>query len=164
MKKISLIITITLIAIFQAAVLNHIKFFGAKPDLLLIAVVFFALYFGKKFGFWVGLLCGLLQDALSGLPWGTQTLVFSFCGLIIGTFNKDIYRDSKFVQAVLVFIFCIISYIFYYYVLKIKLNMPTFAMSPNKAIISFLYTSLTAPIFILLLNKLNLFLRNRFVL
>lgn len=136
-------------------VLNHIKLLGAKPDLLLIMVVFFALRFGKIFGFWIGLLCGLLQDALSGFIFGTATVGFSLCGLIIGIFSKDIYRDSKFVQAAVVFIFCIISYIFYYYALKIKLALPTFAMPLNKILVASLYTSAVSPVFILILNKIT---------
>ena len=162
MKKTTLVLFLLTVTIIQITVLNSVKFFGAKPDLMLITVVFFALRFGPGYGFWVGFLCGLLQDALSGLPFGAATGAFSLCGLTIGTFSNVIFRDSKFVQASIVFICAAISYIFYVYILKSNSDILGIHMPFSKILVSCLYTSVVSPPLIFILNRTAVSLSRKF--
>ena len=54
-----------LIAAFsiQLLFLDRIKIAGAKPDLLVLLVVFFAIFFGPATGAEIGFVSGLFKDA-----------------------------------------------------------------------------------------------------
>lgn len=164
MRKFIFVAILVSIAIFQMTALNSIRIFGAKPEFLLITVIFFALKYGGRLGFWAGIICGLLQDSLSGLPFGAATISFSLCGFVIGNFNKTIFRESKLVQILLVLISCFFFYLVYYGILNNKLDILDFEMPVTKMAVSSIYTSVASPVFILILGKINQFLNKRFYL
>ena len=81
------------------------------PAFLLVGVIFYALFEGPWFGFFLGLLSGLLLELFGIGKMGCLILSFGFVGSLSGFLASKIFRDSWLTQ--------ILSPIFFAYVLNI---------------------------------------------
>jgi rod shape-determining protein MreD len=79
----------------HVTVLNNFKIFGAKPDLLLICVVFFGFFLGGRYGLEIGLAAGFLTDMFTLDAIGVNALVLGSTGFLVG--------ESKMTQILIVF-------------------------------------------------------------
>ncbi len=77
-----------LLAIFQTAVLSHIRFFQALPDFILLLVIYAAFSGGTIEGVISGFLAGLLFDFLSLSPFGLHAFIFTALGFVYGLFHE----------------------------------------------------------------------------
>ena len=59
-----------LLGIFETAILSHLRFLPVLPDLILILIVYTALYNGSAAGVIAGFFSGLIFDFLSLAPLG----------------------------------------------------------------------------------------------
>jgi rod shape-determining protein MreD len=104
MKRI-LIITLICYLLFAAEFVLY-NSFGAwgKPELLILAIVFFNLYLGIRFGIIAALICGLLKDSISIEPFGTYLFVYT-AGAYATTFARQyLYQPgSRFSRAMVAF-------------------------------------------------------------
>jgi len=66
----------------------------ASPELLLIAVIFFGLHFGKLRGAEVGLVSGLLKDIFSMTNFGVNAFSFLLVGALAGYLRKKLAREN----------------------------------------------------------------------
>lgn len=73
-----------LLGVFETAVLSHMRFLPTVPDLILILVLYSALYNGTLTGITVGFFSGLIFDFLSLAPMGLHTWVFTVLGFLYG--------------------------------------------------------------------------------
>nr|WP_314991966.1 rod shape-determining protein MreD [uncultured Treponema sp.] len=73
-----------LLGIFETAILSHVRFLPVLPDLILILVVYTALYNGSTAGVTVGFFSGLLFDFLSLAPLGLHSWIFILIGFLYG--------------------------------------------------------------------------------
>ena len=71
-----------LLGVFGTAILSHIQLLPALPDLILILVVYIALYNGTAAGITAGFFSGLIFDFLSLAPMGLHSFVFTVLGWI----------------------------------------------------------------------------------
>ena len=95
--------------LLQVTVLNHVKIFGAKPDILLISAVFFGLYLGTAAGFETGLAAGILADIFSLDYFGVNAAVFAMTGFAAGAFGSKFFKEARLTQFLLVFSFGVFS-------------------------------------------------------
>ena len=101
---------ILLAALFlHLTLLNYIKIFGAEPDLMLICVVFFALFFGPGAGFESGIAAGFLKDIFTLDFFGINAFTLGVTGLVAGVLNEKFSKESGHTQFVLVGLFTIFS-------------------------------------------------------
>jgi rod shape-determining protein MreD len=75
---------------------------GAKPDLLLIAVVFFAFIKGAKAGVGLGFFYGLLEDLVVGRFIGLNALAKAVTGLLVGLTDGKIYKENLIAPGLLI--------------------------------------------------------------
>jgi len=73
-----------LLGVFETAILSHISFLPALPDLILILAVYIALYNGTVIGVTAGFFSGLILDFLSLAPFGLHSFVFTTLGFLYG--------------------------------------------------------------------------------
>lgn len=104
---------------FQAVLLNHIKIFGARPDLLLTCVVFFALFLGSGAGLESGIVAGLFKDMFALDFFGMNTFILGLTGFAAGILNAKFFKESKLTQLVFVFSFTIFSMILHFMLVRI---------------------------------------------
>jgi len=94
MKKWVFFLVIFVCALLQPTVLNSIRFFGVKPDLLLICVVIAALEFELKWALIFSVLAGLFKELLGVQPSGFNAIMFGFWSLLIIRLKRDVSFDN----------------------------------------------------------------------
>ena len=99
MKTLWLILALAGGLLFQSTWLARLTLWGAKPDLLLLAVVFTALLKGAREAAGVGFAFGLVEDLLLGRHLGLNILAKSFTGYLVGLSRDKIFRKNPLVLA-----------------------------------------------------------------
>jgi len=96
------------IIIIQTTLLDYIRVYNVKPNLVLIFIICIALIRGGLEGAFFGLTAGLLQDILTGNNIGPYALMGFLVGFSLGDFNKRFYKDNFFACAIITFIVSLI--------------------------------------------------------
>jgi rod shape-determining protein MreD len=125
----------------EFTILNKLRIFGTRPELLLIVTVFFGFHFGAVRGAEFGIISGLLKDIFSINTFGVNALFFLVIGGLSGFLREKIAKESVFLQ----FLFSglaayILSAIFY------NLREP--------GLIKGLYTGCAAPVIFFALGRM----------
>ncbi len=88
-------ICLAVLTVIQSSILNYIKIFGIKPNLVAVFVICYSLIRGNMVeGAATGLFAGLLQDMVSGKVIGLYSLIGMFLGLALSSVNRRLYRDN----------------------------------------------------------------------
>ncbi len=80
--------------ILESTLLDFIKFRGAKPDLLLVVVVFIALLGGSAPAAKMGFVLGLAEDIFAGKYLGLHALSKAAIGYLVGLGENKIYKEN----------------------------------------------------------------------
>lgn len=88
--------------LLQVTVLGRLSFLGAKPDLVLVAVVCFALADGPGAGMGAGFGIGLFADLLGSHTLGLLALILCVVGYAAGVIRSYFDRLSTFTPMVVV--------------------------------------------------------------
>ncbi|MCX5686287.1 MAG: rod shape-determining protein MreD [Candidatus Omnitrophica bacterium] len=159
-NRFQIYLIILAVLVLQAGILNSIKIFGAKPDLVLISVIFFALFFGSGAGLESGLIAGFLQDLFAFDFFFANTLTLGLTGFIAGLISNNFFKDSSRAEFLAVVFFTIWSmslhYIFIWLFSKpLSISYPEFFISA--VIPAGLYTGLVSiPLHKIFINIYNL--------
>lgn len=147
-----LILTILSFLILQVSILPLVEVRGIRPDLLLIAIVFFSLRLGPTRGLVLGLITGFLKDCLGNGLFGGYAFCFALLGLIVGYNGKVLYRESPYTQVVVTFLASCLAYFLYYLLVKLYQAMPPMTDSFRWVILpASIYTAVVClPVFFLL--------------
>lgn len=95
MKKISLMAAIIVVSfIIQTSLFNFFNILGIVPNLSLICVVIFALMTNGITGGILGIIAGVMYDAMIYDVFGVYTLIYFFIGSIVGTYSDDMLREN----------------------------------------------------------------------
>ncbi len=73
------------------------EFAGWKPDLLLIAIVMFAIQYGQNAGSTAGFFTGMVVDFINGGLLGLSALSKSITGYLAGTIHGYFQEKSRFI-------------------------------------------------------------------
>jgi rod shape-determining protein MreD len=101
MKKWVLFLVIFACALLQSTALNSLRFFGVKPDLLLICVVIASLKFELKWALIFSVLAGLFKDVLAVQPFGFNVILFGLWSVLIIRLKRDISFDNLYMVVAL---------------------------------------------------------------
>ncbi len=114
------ILVITLV--IHLTVLDHIRIFGSKPDLMLIPVIFFGLFLGRGIGLEAGFAAGLAKDLFAIDFFGINASIFALIGYLAGVLGAMLSRESKKTQSLLAILFTIMSMILHFILVSVFLN------------------------------------------
>ncbi|MDD5440042.1 MAG: hypothetical protein PHS37_07640 [Candidatus Omnitrophica bacterium] len=91
---------IAVITLIQIAIISHVGIGSSRPDIAVIAVIFFGLFFGSAAGAETGIGFGLLRDIL-GAPgaFGLNIAILGIIGFFAGILADKVYREHPFTQA-----------------------------------------------------------------
>jgi len=146
--------------LIQLLLLDHIKIAGAKPDLLVLLVVFFAIFFGPGIGAEAGFIYGLFKDIYSLDLFGVNIVPLSLLGIITGVLSPKLFRESRLTQLLLVFISSVLYMIIHYFVssLILKISYATLPEYLTGLILpsSFYTAMLSLILFPVLINRYRL--------
>jgi rod shape-determining protein MreD len=100
--------------VIHMTVLGYFNIFGARPDLLLILTIFFAIFLGGRSGLQAGIAAGFLKDIFAFDVFGVNMLVLGVTGFLVGILNDKFYSQSRGTQVGLVFSFSVFSMSLHY--------------------------------------------------
>lgn len=126
MNRIKIIITVFIVALFQISLINKIKIFGVKPDLLFLVTVFYGFKGSARLGLFAGFLSGFFEDILGGVVLGINTFGLSICGFLIGKLSDNLYEENRITQLFISIISFLILYIINYIFLQFFIDLPSF--------------------------------------
>ncbi|MGC8827549.1 MAG: rod shape-determining protein MreD [Anaerolineae bacterium] len=89
-----LVPALILLGITQSALVPFLRIAGLHPDLILILVAIWSLLRGYREGTIWALVCGLVLDMLSGMPFGAHTLALLAVSLLMHAVRRRVYRLS----------------------------------------------------------------------
>jgi rod shape-determining protein MreD len=150
-NRVAMYLVLAALLLVHITVLNYIGIFGFRPDLILIAVVFLALFFGSGVGLEAGIVAGIGKDMLALDYLGVNTLALGLTGLVIGAMRAKFFKESGFTRAIIVFFFSALSMSIHLFLYRLISNSQDirfidYAMSPLLPVS--LYSALAAiPLF-----------------
>jgi len=135
---------ILFLVLIQTTLLEYVKIYNVKPNLLLVFIVYMALLRGSFEGAVIGFATGLAQDFASGKAMGFYSILGMLLGMIIGSVNKRLYRENILV----IIFFNFISTIFYEFIVLITYKWGTLlsnAIAGKFQMIAFAFTTIILP-------------------
>lgn len=147
-KKLLILLLVILFTLLQSTALNYIRIFKVKPDILLILIIFFSLNLGQIYGLIIGALCGIFNEATSGIPSGVAVLVYSFGGLFLGHIGKWVYNQKLLGQLYITFVFSFAIYLSLFFLSQaFNASLSLFGILVSTILPASLYTAAVSPVF-----------------
>lgn len=139
--RLAIYITILLLFFVELILFDKLRIYGMRPEILLIATVFFGFHFGIARGMEIGALSGILKDVFSITTFGVNVFLFLLIGFLSGYLKDKLFKENFVTQ----FLFsCFSVYIVW-----------GFAPVPVGAVLyKGLYTGILAPSLFLVLTKI----------
>lgn len=101
-------LTIPVCFVFQIVFSTALSVYGVFPNLLLLAVIFFAVHYGALSGAIIGFVWGLFADSSSICIFGSQTFMFTLIGYFSGKLRRKIDEEQLVAQMGLVLLMSIV--------------------------------------------------------
>lgn len=102
-QVLTIIAVIYIFFLLEIALYNNFGAWG-KPELLILAVVFFTLYLGIRLGIVAALVAGILREGVAIVPLGTYLLVYLSVAYAITYVRRFLYQPgSRFSRIVMAF-------------------------------------------------------------
>lgn len=146
-KKIAACAVILILFLAEAVMPESLSIYGGRPELLLIATIFFGFYFGKIRGATAGFISGILKDIFSVGPFGINALSFLFIGFLSGYLKDKLFKESFITQF---FFSCFIAMGIGFFQALCQMITPL----PISILAKGLYTGLLAPFLFFALTKI----------
>jgi len=109
MKKLAFAGLVIAGGVVQLTLLDYIRIFGAKPDLLLAAMVIANLFFGFRWAFAFSLFAGIFKDLFVVSYPGLNTVSFAFWSLIICQIKRHFSLDYILVRVILLWLVALLQ-------------------------------------------------------
>ncbi|HEY8556650.1 MAG: rod shape-determining protein MreD [Actinomycetes bacterium] len=100
-RLLALAVVLVVAVLIQSTVLARLRLAGARPDLLVLAVVSVAVATDPTTGAVFGFVAGLVSDLLFDLPVGVSALVYTAVGFAVGTVRVYVTSHRPLVHLVL---------------------------------------------------------------
>ncbi len=94
---------ILLLFVIQTTLFDHLLIFGAKPDFMVVMVVFAAFYYPYALGAGLSFLLGYLTGLYSGVPLGIDIISKGLIHFLAFHSIRTLFLDSPLSQAIFVF-------------------------------------------------------------
>lgn len=105
----------------QTTIFRSLSIQGAVPDMVLVLVIFYAIFNGANKGTVYGVMCGLLEDLYVGRFIGINSISKGITAFIIGRLQGNVFKENimvgilgviggTFINSVLLFILSLISF------------------------------------------------------
>ena len=154
--RLRLYLGIFLIALLEIVFFSRIKLLGVQPDILLLAVIFFSLFFDRETALEASVVAGLLRDAVSTGFFGSNAILFFMVAFFASLFRDKIYKE--FFLAQICFVMAVAA-LFYLGGFFFKNLICPFALSFPEGLRwvilpAVVYTSIISPLAFFLLDKI----------
>ena len=98
LKRTAVYAALFLLFFIETVMPEALYLFGCRPELLLVAVIFFGFNFGFLAGIEIGAISGILKDTLSVGTFGVNAISFSFIGFLAGYLKDKLFKENIIAQ------------------------------------------------------------------
>jgi len=164
MKWLRVVILVCIVAVLQAGLINLIAVtsLDIKPDLLLILMVFFAIFAAPREAIITSFAIGFAADLIAiGMPMGPRTISFGLVGAAVAYIHGVLVIRKISHQAVAVFICCFIAAVLSHF-LTLLTGRPVMPFEYRVIFGTALYSSIISPFLFLPSSWLMRIKTNRF--
>lgn len=148
-SKLPIYFSILILFFLEVTVFSKFRVFGARPEILLIATMFFGFHFGRARGSEVGVVAGILKDIFSVTAFGVNAFSFLLIGFLCGSLKSKLFKENLITQSLLscgsVYVLSAIYFLYLVCILQIAPGGMFWRISFYKGI----YTACVAPIIFL---------------
>jgi rod shape-determining protein MreD len=102
MRTFIFILIALVFCVIQAGVLNAITIFGVTPDIILIFILYIALFQGRR-GMWYGFCMGFFVDIYSSSVVGVNALLNTVIGYALGSYSDYVYKAGILSRLIILF-------------------------------------------------------------
>ena len=127
--------------LLQASVVHSVSIGGVVPDLVLLCVIFYALYQGAGRGLAAGMALGCLTDLLSAGIMGMNTLILGCIGAGTGLLRERVYTTHPLTRLLVAAVAGLLHNLLYYILAGNFHRLPQWHDSAGLMWGSVLYTS-----------------------
>jgi rod shape-determining protein MreD len=143
MTRIHWSILLLVTVLLQRTFLGHLVAINdVAPDMLLVALAFYALRFGRIDGVIAGFLCGLLFDSLGTGIFGLSALTKSIAGFAFGSFTLKILQKHIWNFPLLIAVTVLLHDVIYQYVARFVEDVDLLTMIFRHTLPATVYTVL----------------------
>ncbi len=93
-RKKSFIFLLLFFTLLQVGLLQNLRVFGVKPELLLICVVVVSLYFDVEYALIFSLLVGIFKDTFSIYGFGVNTFLLPVLSFLLMKLSRKVALDN----------------------------------------------------------------------
>lgn len=151
-KIISGAAVLLLLVVFQSLLSDLVAVMGVRLDLAIIVLVYIALTRGSRYGVIFGFLIGLLLDVFNRQALGWGALVKCLIGFSVGSFKDNLYLESLYSKAGLIF-FALLFNDFLYYIFTVGPKAATFGKFITHSLPSAFYTAVVGMLVFFVLSR-----------
>lgn len=90
--------------VVELTVLDHLRIFGAGPDIMLLLAVVAGIVGGPRVGALFGFAAGIVLDLFLETPMGLSALVFCIVGYAVGNIQGGVLRAAWWIPVVTTFV------------------------------------------------------------
>ncbi|MCK4994873.1 MAG: rod shape-determining protein MreD [Candidatus Omnitrophica bacterium] len=152
-KTIRFVLIAYFMLIFQCTLINSISIAAIKPEIILLLVVFFALYNGSRAGMFCGMILGLCLDVLSGGIIGINSFILGCAGFFCGQLKERLYTVHLLTRILIPMISCMFSICLYYIIAGNFYHLPLLSDNLGTIFGTIAYTTIFNVIFSLFLER-----------
>jgi rod shape-determining protein MreD len=135
--KVVFLILATFFVAFLLAILTMPNWsLWARPEWVLLVLIYWALAFPEHCGVLTAGCVGLLQDSLTASPLGKHMIAFALITAIVVAMHRRFRMYDLWYQARFIFLFVLIEYLIFYFVDKLAGNPTLLIMMFAPALIS----------------------------
>jgi len=142
--------------ILQSSYFDYFSILGVKPDIVLVCVVFYAVFNGPIKGGFVGAIIGLLEDLFIGHFIGPMFILRMLTGAGVGFFSRNFYKESILVPMVVLFAVTFMSNTFLWIFNSLMKNYISWMYLVKVSLLQGAYNMIFMPIFYLIKRKVLL--------
>lgn len=131
--------------LLQSSILPYISVFGVVPNTALIIVISVALYKGRYYGGFTGLVIGIVQDIVFSPVIGVNAFIYFFAGYLVGLVENKLTKENILIPM----LFAILGTIYYnfsYYIFMFFLSrdIPFLSFAKDILLIETIYNGILA--------------------
>jgi rod shape-determining protein MreD len=123
MRKIAAILLVVGILFIAEFIFYNIGGSFFLPNLLILAVIFFDLTLGIRYGLFTAFLSGLMHDVFSIGLFGTQIFIFICCAYLATVLRKSFYQAGSQSSRLQIVFLVSTAYVFISYLLNLRHGM-----------------------------------------
>ncbi len=160
MKQVlTVIFVVYVFFLLELALYNNFGAWG-KPELLVLAVVFFTLFLGIRLGIVTALVAGFLREGVAVVPLGTYFLIYLSVAYAITYVRRFLYQPgSRFSRAVMAFFATVIAFLVQMILSSTRRDYPILELVADVLTVQLITTVVAATFVFTFLKRLSEFLR-----